>query len=47
MKYCGCRIEVNDDGSIHVDQNEYVEAIKHISDVEGPIDRTLNEKEKK
>ena len=47
FKYCGCQIEVNPDGSIHVDQNEYVEAIKHIPDVEGPIDRILNEREKK
>ena len=47
FKYCGCQIEVNPDGSFHVDQNEYVEAIKHIPDVEGPIDRILNEREKK
>ena len=47
FKYCGCRIEVKNDGSIEADQNEYVENMEQIPPVEGPTDRRLTEKEKK
>ena len=45
--YCGCRIEVKADGSIEVDQNEYVDKMEQIPDIEGPADRQLTEKERK
>ena len=47
FKYCGCRINVKDDGSIELDQNEYVESLTKVPDIEGPAERVLNDKEKK
>ena len=47
FKYCGCRINAKEDGTIEIDQKEYVDVIDKISEVEGPIDRLLTEKEKK
>ena len=45
--YCGCRIVVEDDGSIELDQNEYIDSLKRIDHMEGSADRELSEKEKK
>ena len=45
--YCGCRITINEDGSIDLDQYEYIEEIKPMNKVEGDDDRELNDKEKK
>ena len=47
FKYCGCRVNVKEDGTIEVDQREYVDVIEQIPDVEGPTDRELTEKERK
>ena len=47
FKYCGCRINAKEDGTIEIDQKEYVDVIDKIAEVEGPIDRLLTEKEKK
>ena len=47
FKYCGCRINVRDDGSIELDQHEYVTVMEKIPDMEGPLDRVLTEKERK
>ena len=47
FKYCGCKIDVKEDGTIEVDQNKYVENIEHIPEIEGEMARPLTEKEKK
>ena len=47
FKYCGCRINAKDDGSIELDQNQYVEVMEKIPKMKGPLDRSLSEKEKK
>ena len=44
--YCGCRIVTNEDGSIHLDQNEYIEELKKMEDVNGSDERELTPKEK-
>ena len=47
FKYCGCHIVANDDGSVELDQNEYVDALEKIETMEGDPDRKLSEKETK
>ena len=44
--YCGCRIVTNEDGSIHLDQNEYIEGLVQMENVNGDDDRELTPKEK-
>ena len=45
--YCGCRVSVNDDGSIELDQNNYVDSLERIDAMEGDYNRELFEHEKK
>ena len=45
--YCGCRITVNDDGTIDLDQTEYIHELKPMNTVEGDADRELTKDEKK
>ena len=45
--YCGCKIAKKPDGSISLDQNNYIEELKQIENVEGEDDRPLNKDEKK
>ena len=45
FNYCGCHIVSNDDGSVELDQNEYIDALKAIDHLEGDPDRKLSEKE--
>ena len=47
FKYCGCRISAKEDGSIELDQNEYVKVLEKIPEMEGSLDRILTEKERK
>ena len=47
FNYCGCKIEMKSDGSIELEQNEYVDALEKIPDIEGPVERELSEYEKK
>ena len=41
FKYCGCRINAKNDGSIELDQREYVEVMEKIPELGGPVDRIL------
>ena len=47
FKYCGSNITANNDGSIQLDQNDYIDTLKKMDILEGPDDRALSEKEKK
>ena len=44
--YCGCRIRVNNDGTIDLDQAEYIDNLVKIDKVEGDDDRELTAQEK-
>ena len=45
FKYCGCRISSKNDGSIELDQNEYIDALEKIDQMEGAIECNLTDKE--
>ena len=45
--YCGCRITTNEDGSIDLEQYEYIKEIEPMNNVEGDDEKELNDKEKK
>ena len=47
FNYCGCRIAVQDDGTIELDQNKYIDALQRIGQMEGSSDRQLTDIEKK
>ena len=44
--YCGCRIKVNEDGSIDLDQEEYIANLEKMRKVHGEDERELTEVEK-
>ena len=46
FNYCGCNIENNKDGSISLNQNDYVENLKEITEIDSTEERKLDEKEK-
>ena len=45
--YCGCKIAKNEDGSIVLDQNKYIEELVQLARVDGDEDRPLTQFEKK
>ena len=45
--YCGCKISQREDGSILLDQNEYIKDLTQIDRVEGCDERQLTREEKK
>ena len=45
--YCGCKIAQQDDGSILLDQNKYIEELEQMERVDGDDDRALTAPEKK
>ena len=44
--YCGCKIKVNEDGTIDLDQSEYIDNLKKMEKAEGDDERELTGKEK-
>ena len=45
--YCGCDIKINEDGTIELDPNNYIDKIEEIENKETKVDRKLNDKEEK
>ena len=45
--YCGCSIVAKEDGTIELDQNDYIDALGQMDRVEGEDSRELSDKEKK
>ena len=45
--YCGCRIRCKDDGTIELDQDQYLDTLAPMNKVPGADDRELDEEEKK
>ena len=45
--YCGCYIVSKEDGTIELDQNDYIETLEQMERIDGEDDRDLTEKEKK
>ena len=45
--YCGCRIRCKDDGTIELDQDQYLNTITPMMKASGEDERELNEEEKK
>ena len=43
--YCGCDIKINSDGTIELDQNNYIRKIEEIDDTEAMHNRKLTDKE--
>lgn len=41
FKYLGCKIQMKDDGSIELEQNDYIDALRSIDKFEGEDDREL------
>ena len=47
FKYCGCNIVSQDDGSIELDQNDYIDSLQLMEHLEGEDDKELTDKQKK
>ena len=47
LTYCGSQITVNDDGSIELNQDQYIDSLREISEIDVKEDRKLTEKEKR
>ena len=45
--YCGIQITVNDDGSIELNQDQFIDSLREISEIDVKEDRKLTEKEKR
>ena len=43
--YCGCKISQKEDGSVLLDQNEYIKDLEQIERVDGEDDRKLSKEE--
>ena len=47
FNYCGCSIVSLDNGTIELDQNEYIDKVEYMKQVEGDDEEELDKKEKK
>ena len=45
--YCGSQIRVNENGSITLDQNKYIDSVKEVSEINTDYERQLTDTEKR